>query len=152
MAPAADGKAQVNPLPQITITYEDLAILSALVSQAMAAGRYAAASRLADELHRAHVVEAAQAPQDCLFLHVPGQYLEERSGAVREVTLVPGRGSAAVGLVSVLSPVGTALLGLSAGQRTGWLDPRGKPRVLRLLRVHHHDRANAKQPATEPRP
>lgn len=107
----------------------------------MATGRYDAASRLADELHRAHVVEARQAPQDCLFLHVPGQYLEERSGAVREVTLVPGRGSAAVGLVSVLSPVGTALLGLSEGQRTGWLDPRGEPRMLRLLRVTRRHRA-----------
>lgn len=152
MAPAANGKAKVNPLPQITITHEDLAILSALVRQEMTTGRYAAASRLANELHRAQVVDAARAPRDCLFLHIPGQYLEERSGAVREVTLVPGRGSAAVGLVSVLSPVGMALLGLSEGQRTGWLDPRGKPRMLRLLRVARCDRPNARRPPPEPQP
>ncbi|MBN9436408.1 nucleoside diphosphate kinase regulator [Bosea sp. (in: a-proteobacteria)] len=125
----------MTPLPQIIITHEDLAILSGLIEKAMASGRYTAATRLADELHRAQVVEAALAPQDCLRLNIGGQYLEERSGAVRDIVLVAGRSSAAVGLVSVLSQVGTALLGLSAGQRIGWLDPRGKPRWLRLLRV-----------------
>ncbi|MBN9448176.1 MAG: nucleoside diphosphate kinase regulator [Bosea sp.] len=125
----------MTPLPQIIITHEDLAILSGLIEKAMASGRYAAATRLADELHRAQVVEAARAPRDCLRLNIGGQYLEERSGAVRDIVLVAGRSSAAVGLVSVLSQVGTALLGLSAGQRIGWLDPRGKPRWLRLLRV-----------------
>lgn len=125
----------MTPLPQIIITHEDLAILSGLIEKAMASGRYAAATRLADELHRAQVVEAALAPRDCLRLNIGGQYLEERSGAVRDIVLVAGRSSAAVGLVSVLSQVGTALLGLSAGQRIGWLDPRGKPRWLRLLRV-----------------
>lgn len=125
----------MTPLPQIIITHEDLAILSGLIEKAMASGRYTAATRLADELHRAQVVEAALAPPDCLRLNIGGQYLEERSGAVRDIVLVAGRSSAAVGLVSVLSQVGTALLGLSAGQRIGWLDPRGKPRWLRLLRV-----------------
>ncbi|MBN9470464.1 MAG: nucleoside diphosphate kinase regulator [Bosea sp.] len=125
----------MTPLPQIIITHEDLAILSGLIEKAMASGRYTAATRLADELHRAQVVEAARAPRDCLRLNIGGQYLEERSGAVRDIVLVAGRSSAAVGLVSVLSQVGTALLGLSAGQRIGWLDPRGKPRWLRLLRV-----------------
>lgn len=125
----------MTPLPQIIITHEDLTILSGLIEKAMASGRYAAATRLADELHRAQVVEAARAPRDCLRLNIGGQYLEERSGAVRDIVLVAGRSSAAVGLVSVLSQVGTALLGLSAGQRIGWFDPRGKPRWLRLLRV-----------------
>ena len=125
----------MTPLPQIIITHEDLAVLSGVVEKALASGRYAAATGLANELHRAQLVEAALAPRDCLLLNVAGRYLEERSGAVRDIVLVPGRSSAVVGLVSVLSPVGTALLGLSEGQRTGWLDPRGKPRMLRLLQV-----------------
>lgn len=127
--------SHVDYRPEITVTHEDLAILSGLVQAAMAEGRYAAGSRLADELHRARVVSAAQAPEDCLVLNRPGQYLEERSGARRDIVLVAGRGSPATGMVSVLSRVGTALLGLSEGQGVSWLDPLGKPRAVRLLKV-----------------
>lgn len=122
--------------PQITITHEDLAILSAIVQEAMADGRYDAAARLGNELHRAQVVSAAKAPADCLILNVAGRYLEERSGAVRDVILTAGRSRPAIGLVCVLSRVGTALLGLSEGQSMSWLDPRGQPRAVRLLNVH----------------
>lgn len=122
-------------LPEITITHEDLAILQEVVQTALADGRYAAASRLGNELHRARIVPASQAPDDCLLLNVRGRYLEERSGAIREAALVAGKGRPAAGVVSVLSRVGTALLGLSEGQRMTWLDSSGQPRVLRLLDV-----------------
>lgn len=122
-------------LPEITITHRDLEVLAYVLREAVAEGRYAAASRLGSELHRARIVLAAHAPDGCLALHRQGRYLEERSGAVRDVVLVPGRGRASVGLVSVLSRVGTALIGLSEGQAMGWLDPRGKPRMIRLLTV-----------------
>lgn len=127
--------SKVEILPEITITHEDLAVLTGVVQEAIAEGRYTAASRLGDELRRARVVPASQAPDDCFVLNLVGRYLEERSGAVRDVVLVPGQGSSSFGMVSVLSRVGTALLGLSEGQRMGWLDPRGKPRVVRLLKV-----------------
>lgn len=130
--------SELELLPKITITHEDLAILSGIVRKAMEEGRYAAASRLGNELHRARIIPAAQSPEDCLGLNLFGQYLEERSGAVQEVVLVAGKGSPAIGMVSVLSRIGTALLGLSEGQRMGWLDPSGKPRVVRLLKVHRH--------------
>lgn len=127
--------SNLEQLPEITVTHEDLAILSVVVQKAMAEGRYAAAARLGNELHRAGVVQASDAPENCLVLNVAGQYLEERSGAVREVILVAGRGSPSMGMVSVLTRVGTALLGLSEGQRMGWTDPGGQPRVVRLLRA-----------------
>ncbi|MBN9451505.1 MAG: hypothetical protein J0I42_06090 [Bosea sp.] len=122
-------------LPEITITHEDLDVLTRVMREAVAEGRYAVASRLGNELHRARIVPTAHAPEGCLTLHLEGRYLEERSGAVRDVVLVPGRGRASVGLVSVLSRLGTALIGLSEGQAISWLDPRGKPRVIRLLNV-----------------
>lgn len=122
-------------LPEITITDKDLEILTRVIREAVAEDRYAAAARLGNELHRARIVQAAQAPDGCLALHRKGRYLEERSGAVRDVVLVPGRGRSSAGLVSVLSRVGTALIGLSEGQSMSWLDPCGKPRVIRLLNV-----------------
>lgn len=121
--------------PGITVTSEDLSVLSELVREAIAAGRYVSASRLADELHRAHIVRGAEVSADCLTLHVPGSYLEERSGAIHDVTLVTSGGRRSLGMISVLSSVGTALLGLSVGQRMSWLDSQGTPRAVRLLEV-----------------
>ncbi len=130
----AGGAAGVD-LPEITITHEDLAVLTRVIREAVAEGRYSAAARLGNELHRARIVPAGHAPAGCLALNRAGRYLEERSGAVRDVVLVSGRGRSSSGLVSVLSRVGTALIGLSEGQAMGWLDPRGKLRVIRLLKV-----------------
>ncbi len=121
--------------PGITVTSEDLSVLSELVREAIADGRYVSASRLADELHRAHIVLGTKVPADCLTLNVPGSYLEERSGATHDVTLVTSSGRRSLGTISVLSSVGTALLGLSVGQRMSWLDSRGTPRSVRLLEV-----------------
>lgn len=120
-------------LPEITITHKDLEILTRVIREAVAEDRYVAASRLGNELHRAQIVQAAHPPDGCLALHHKGRYLEERSGAVRDVVLVPGRGRSSAGMVSVLSRVGTALIGLSEGQSMSWLDPCGKPRAVRLL-------------------
>lgn len=125
--------------PDIMVTHEDLAVLSDLVRDEIAAGCYVAASRLADELHRARVVSRVEVPTNCLILNVPGSYIEERSGGVHDVTLVIGKGRMSLGLVSVLSRVGTALLGLSVGQRMAWLDPLGRKRVVRLLEVRGGD-------------
>ncbi len=122
-------------LPEVTITHEDFTFLTGVVQEAIAEGRYTAASRLGDELRLARVVLVSQASDNCLLLNLVGRYLEERSGAVSDVVLVAGQGSSSFGMVSVLSQVSTALLALSEGQRMGWFDPRGKPRVVRLLKV-----------------
>jgi regulator of nucleoside diphosphate kinase len=122
-------------LPEITITHEDLAILSETVAEAMGKGRIEAACRLAHEMHRARIVPAAKAPRECLGLKSAGRYLDERSGAIHDAVLVANSGRPASGTVSVLSEVGSALIGLSEGQRIGWLDRFGRPRVLQLLEV-----------------
>lgn len=124
-------------LPDITITHEDLAVLSDVVREALAEGRYVAASRLGNELHRARVVPAFQAPKGCLTLNRVGKYMEELSGAIWEVVLVARKGSRLSGTVAVLSGLGTALLGLSEGHRMSWFDHNGKSRTVRLLNVSH---------------
>lgn len=139
VGPTKDGNcievSNEELLPEITVTYDDLVILQQLVQKALAEGHYAAASRLGNELHRARIVSASHAPENCLGLNLAGRYLEERSGAVQDVVLVAGRGNPTFGTISALSQVGTALIGLSEGQRMCWLDPRGRRRAVRLLSV-----------------
>ena len=45
------------------------------------------------------------------------------------------------GCVSVLAPVGTALLGLSVGQHIDWTGPNGKVLKLTLLAVEYQPEA-----------
>ena len=47
----------------------------------------------------------------------------------------PARAEPALGLVSVLSPVGSAMLGLRAGSIARWLTPAGVERSARVLAV-----------------
>lgn len=125
----------MDMLPDIVIAQEDLPALSQAINRAIAEGRYVAASGLGNELHRASILPAAQVPADRVVLNAAARYLDEASQAVHEVVVVAGPGSPAAGTVSVLSQIGTALIGLAAGQRMSWIDPKGRRQSIRLLRV-----------------
>jgi regulator of nucleoside diphosphate kinase len=96
------------------------------------------ADMLAGELERARVVPdnllAAEAP----FVRLGGrvEYFDLLSGRVREVQLsVPEDADIDAGRLSVLSPVGAALVGLSEGDRFSWTGDDGRPRVIVVQRV-----------------
>lgn len=93
------------------------------------------AARLADELSRAAVVPEERMPDNVVRMHSRVTYLEEGSGRRREVELVyPEEADLTSGKISVLAPVGVALLGLAEGQSIEWPFPRGEIRRLRVER------------------
>ena len=58
------------------------------------------------------------------------------SGDAKTVTLVfPGDADISQGKISILTPIGTALLGLSAGQEMSWSAPDGRRHALSVLAV-----------------
>lgn len=88
------------------------------------------------ELERAIVVSSAAVPPDVATMNSRIRYTDEKDGARRAVSLVyPSQADAAKGKVSVLAPVGTALLGLSEGQSIEWDFPDGARRRLKLEQV-----------------
>jgi regulator of nucleoside diphosphate kinase len=94
------------------------------------------AALLADELSRAAVVSEERMPDNIVRMHSRVTYLEEGSGRRREVELVyPEEADLTSGKVSVLAPVGAALLGLAEGQSIDWPFPRGEIRRLRVERT-----------------
>jgi regulator of nucleoside diphosphate kinase len=96
---------------------------------------------LREELARAVVVPSDKVPADVATLHSRLRYLDERTGERREVEIVlPEEADPARGKVSVLAPVGAALLGLSVGQSIEWEFPRGETRRLRLEALLPHGR------------
>ncbi len=112
---------------QIIVTEADLSLLRLMRTH----------PPLERELDRAVVVSSAAVPADVVTMNSRVRYTDENDGAQRTVTLVyPLHANAAEGKVSVLAPVGTALLGLSAGQSIEWDFPDG-PRRLRVDAVLH---------------
>lgn len=95
---------------------------------------------LEEELSRATVVPAARMPENVVRMHSRVTYLDEHSGERREVELVfPEEADMAAGKISVLAPVGAALLGLEIGQSIEWVFPDGRSRRLLVERTQAPD-------------
>jgi regulator of nucleoside diphosphate kinase len=112
-----------------------------LLVLAMAGAGHSAdiADHLLYELERAHVVPDSQLPGDVVGMGSNVRY-RTWDGVEREVTLVyPARANIAEGRISVLTPVGTALLGLTAGQSISWLTRDGRRQTLTVLSVEGGD-------------
>jgi len=95
------------------------------------------------EMDRARVVPAASFPADVVQM---GSTVEFRSdtGQERRVTLVyPGEADLAQGKISILTPIGAALIGLSPGQSIAWAARDGRRRHLTVLRVAQPDSVSA---------
>ena len=97
------------------------------------------ASTVADdllyELERASVVPPGDLPADVVRM---GSRLRYRTsdGGEREVTLVfPAEADIAHNRVSVMTPVGAALIGLRKGQSISWETRDGRRQVLTVLEV-----------------
>lgn len=91
------------------------------------------------ELERAQVVPDGAVPDDVVGM---GSFVRFRTdgGREREVELVyPADADIAAGKVSVLTPVGTALLGLRSGQSITWLTRDGRKQLLTVLGVTQPD-------------
>lgn len=89
--------------------------------------------RLAEELSRATVIPEERMPRNVVRMNSRVTYVDEQSGQRREVVLVyPEDADPSNGKISILAPVGTALLGLEEGQTIDWPFPNGATRRLRV--------------------
>jgi regulator of nucleoside diphosphate kinase len=121
--------------PPIILTAEDFERLSTLASAATSRMPDLAAE-LADELERAHVVAKDHPLEDVVCMESEVEFRDETTGKVQHVRLVyPEHADISIGNISVLTPVGTALIGLRAGQLIAWQTPRGELRKLTVLAV-----------------
>jgi regulator of nucleoside diphosphate kinase len=86
---------------------------------------------LQNELQRALVVEPEQVPPNVVTLHSRVRLREVKTQTVMEVTLVmPSEANVDAGKLSVLSPVGTAILGYAEGDTIEWMVPAGHRRFV----------------------
>jgi len=120
---------------RITLSADDHERLSALANGARNSHPDLSAE-LAVELGRAHVLARGKHPQGIVQLNSEVEFRDDTTGKVRRMTLVyPGEANISEGRISVLTPVGTALIGLLVGQPITWEAPNGDLRQLTVLSV-----------------
>lgn len=93
------------------------------------------AGQLLKELNRARVVAQSKLPDDAVRLGSVVSFTTT-DGFNRTFQLVfPGEADISVGKVSVLTPIGAALIGLREGQTIPWTTPNGRRLSLTAVRV-----------------
>lgn len=126
--------------PALVLSRLDCARLEALLEQPAHAGP--AFDALREELARAELREPADMPADAITMNSTARFRDESTGEEREMTLVyPRDADGSPDKVSILAPVGSALLGLRAGQSIEWPVPGGRSTRLVVLGVRDQPEA-----------
>ena len=95
---------------------------------------------LREELDRARVLPAEKLRPDIVSLGSQVEFRDEQTGKIQEIILVyPLDADIARRRVSVLTPVGAALLGLSVNQTISFRTRTGERRELTVLKVGRAD-------------
>lgn len=120
--------------PAIVISENDYSRLDRLA--AAAAERMPEASdELLAELDRARIVSDTAFPADAVRMGSTVEFKPD-TGAARTVSLVfPEEADIAEGKISILTPIGTALIGLKPGQSITWQARDGRQHELTVLSV-----------------
>ncbi|ALP43724.1 nucleoside diphosphate kinase regulator [Aeromonas schubertii] len=120
--------------PKITLSSLDLARLERLLESLPP--QQALNHSLQGELSRAEVLEPGQMPADVVTMNSTVRFRLESSGEEHSLTLVyPKDVQGDPQRISVLAPVGSALIGLTVGDEMTWPGPAGQPLRIRILEV-----------------
>jgi regulator of nucleoside diphosphate kinase len=126
--------------PRMILRHQDAQRLWDLLASSSTVRDPLGMAYLENELGRAQLVDDAELPEDVVTLHARVVFENMDDGKTREVTVVfPKDADAATGRISVLSPVGAALLGLRSGEEIQWPMPRGRVGHLRVVTVAQTD-------------
>ncbi len=91
---------------------------------------------LVDELDRAIVLPQELIPPNVVTMNSTVRFQDVNTGEVSEVTVVyPQHANVEKGCVSILAPIGAALIGLSIGDSIEWPLPGGRTKKLKALKI-----------------
>jgi regulator of nucleoside diphosphate kinase len=115
----------VNIRPEITVSSLDADRLYNLI-ESLPAGTFAGKKELEAELERANIVEPTEVPSTIVTMNSTVSFIVDSSQEEFELTLVYPKDTDSSGKkISILAPVGSALLGLSKGDQIEWPKPGG---------------------------
>lgn len=127
--------------PKITVSEAALARLEALAEGAQRRDP-ALGDRLMEELTRARIVKPGKMPKNVVAIGSSVTYRDEQTGQEQSLVLVfPGDADIARNRVSIMTPIGVALLGLTEGATFHWDTRNNQRRVLTVVSVAPADTA-----------
>jgi regulator of nucleoside diphosphate kinase len=121
--------ATLNPTAPVILTKTDYEILNSYVKnlQGMQVNEKENFSKLSNELKKAEIIDDALLPVNVVRLGSTVVVKDVMSNRDLTVTIVlPQQANIKEKKVSVLAPVGTALIGFKKGQTVSWNVPSGK--------------------------
>jgi regulator of nucleoside diphosphate kinase len=117
----------MSDMPEICVTASDRRLLGSLLAEDVPVRSWAVVEFLVRELLRAAVVSDAEVPPDVVTM---GSSVRFRAAGDRVATLVyPQQSGSCRDALSVLTPLGAALLGLSVGQADVLFQPQSMRRT-----------------------
>lgn len=121
--------------PEITLSRLDADRLEQLL-EAMGDKSFPASVELEKEIARARIVEPTQIPPTVVTMNSTVRFKVTSSDAEFSLTLVyPKDADGSSDKISILAPVGSALLGLNEGDEITWPAPGGQPIRVRIIEV-----------------
>jgi regulator of nucleoside diphosphate kinase len=122
-------------LPPVMLSEGDRDRLYAVAISALTNSRMAsAASNVLREIYRAKIVPEDQLPENVVAVDSRVDVRDNVAGTTRRVVLVmPDETSVQPNTVSVLSPLGAALIGLSEGHSVNWCSASGELSSVTVL-------------------
>lgn len=127
----------------IQVTSFDMNRLFAMIEQLRRNGfaEQGNLTRLEDELARCEEVEPEQVAADVVTMNSRVLLSDQANGQTLECTLVfPSEADASANRISVVAPLGTAILGYRVGDTIDWAMPGGV-RQLKILEIHYQPEA-----------
>ena len=95
-----------------------------------------ASSMLLAELDRAELHQDGKLPDQTVAMNSTIEFVDEGNGTKRVVQLVyPHEADISTGRISILTPVGAGLIGMTAGSSICWPARDGQERILRIVNV-----------------
>lgn len=121
-----------KPMNELIISKTDYLNITQLIEQTHSP----AAEALEEEISRARIVELIDLPVDAVSMNAIVTFSDADSAEAKTVQLVyPQHADINQLKISILSPVGSALIGLSPGGTIEWPIPQGKFRRLKVIAV-----------------
>jgi len=139
-----------NSRPDIQLTRSDFSRLDQLTATPTAGESRRVVDFLVSELSRARVVDNDRIAPNVVTMHSEVLFRDEESGRERAVTLVyPTEHVGHDGALSVLTPLGAALIGVAEGQTMSFEMNDGTARRVTIVKVLHQPDADGR--AAQPR-
>lgn len=131
----------------IYISRDDYTKLRRLLATALYSPAGLALRKLREELDRAAIIDPAAFPDDVVAMESTVAFEDLETGETEEYTITfPEHADLERGRISILAPIGTALIGCRVGNVVKWPTPGG----IRKLKIRHVTAPAAVETAAAP--